>query len=358
MAALHRWPAAPRCVAILFFISIATAVLGTDSDPVHVNLCTEVHGFVEESNNQLTIPVSKPPSEGDAIILTVGDFGITYGQRLRSRLHFSVNYTLAGGTTFTRTSDVNSILALSNVQKDSDLQVKVVGLRAPLPVPFRFYSFYATSSTCRIDVSPSRSFSALVPATLSSLEKPVSIFFTASLPQGTSAAVIYATSTNSQPALSFDVTHSSGVVETYQSGGLVPVTAEGKVFFSVTPAKSGMEDQVPFIIISVDGGESQDEDQPSNSAPPETKKEKTKGTSTFRKLLWIAVFIFFLWQIVGSAYNYHVLGQRDFMDIVPCAGFVVVAVQAAYLAAQRCVGGVQHHSGGYDSLHAQDDPYT
>ncbi|CAM40413.1 conserved hypothetical protein [Leishmania braziliensis MHOM/BR/75/M2904] len=333
-----------------------------NADVIDLPLCAEKHGFAGEFNDHYTIAVEKAPAAGEAVILVARAFPLNFGNLLAQWLYLNVTYRISEGAQLTKTSDNNGILELANVAAGTNIEVRVVRVRSDGPVPFRFFSFYANNPACHVEVAPENSFVAPVPHKLSAApQPPLTMYFKTVLPPTVNALIVHI-SADGRTAQQF-----STADKVYTSGDLVPAGSGGAVLFAYSPPLESMGLPYCFTTVSVSYGDWQEGDstrpsvQPTSNSSGDSSASKpptSKSMSVLRRLLWGFLLMFLVYQAAVSAYNYCVLGERDVMNILPCAESVTTGARTVRLATLRGIGVAQCNKEGYNSLQNPDDPYA
>ncbi|KAK7195428.1 hypothetical protein NESM_000470000 [Novymonas esmeraldas] len=373
-----RVAASPRAVVLVVLVCLVVFGAPVAADLTATPLCAEQHGFAGEFNDHFSIPVEKAPGDGEAIVLIARAFPLNFGYLLSQWLYINATYHIPEGAQVTRISDNNGILELPSVAPGTDVEVRVIRVRADGPVPFRFFSFVANNPVCHIAVAPDNSFLAPVPHKLSAAPQPrVTMYFKTVLPATVNALTVRV-SVDGRAGLQFNSTGPDGKERAHTSGDLVQAGSGSAVLFTFTPPTEDMPNPYCFTTVSVTygswqggnatppspstpsaGGGSGGSGTPAPTSPSQsTVAPASQSMSVLRQLLWILLLLFVAYQVAVSVYNYRVLGKRDVMEIVPCAESVVAGTRTLQLAASRQCGVVLRRKDGYDSLQNPDDPYA
>ncbi|KAG5498767.1 hypothetical protein JKF63_03055 [Porcisia hertigi] len=366
----RRTPALLLAAGVLLLSVLAVICLPVNADMVATPLCAEVHGFAGEFHDHYSIPVERALAAGEAVILIARAFPLGLGSMMAQWLYLNATYKLMEGVQVTKTSDNNGLLELANVAAGTDIEVRVLRVRPDGPVPFRFFSFLANSQICHLGVTPSNQFFAPVPHRLAvAPNTPVNMYFKTVLPPNVNALIVRISvdGRSDQQFISAD--------KVYTSGDLVPAGGGGIVLFSYAPPADNVSTPFRLTTVSVsysdlEGSETKQPSTPSlpnggssgngtvSPTPAPPPSSSSRFTSVLQRLLFISLVLFLVYQVVVSAYNYHVLGKRDLMDILPCAEFVAAGALMMRVAISRCMGVSQRHKEGYEPLQNLDNPYA
>jgi hypothetical protein len=367
-------------VGLVLVLLLTTLCSLAVADTIETPLCSEKHGFASEFNDHFSIPVETAPAEGEAIILIARAFPANLGSLLERWLLLNASFYLPEGALVSRTSDNNGILELPRVAVGTEIEVRVQRVRPDGPVPFRFFSFFANKPVCHVAVSPDNSFFAPVPHRLGSNSKTVTMYFKTALPPGRNAVAINIVA-DARAGESYQVLNKDGVWQSHSSNDLIQPSSGNSVSFAFSPTPDDSGTAFCFTAVSVAYANVEGGTAAPNNAPPsgKTGKPSSKPTtlpggattnplaapsststsmSVLRRLLIMAVLCFLVWQVVHAVYNYHVLGKRDVMEVVPCAETVAAGARGVQLAASRGLGMSNRRSDGYDCLQGMSDPYA
>ncbi|KAG5472486.1 hypothetical protein LSCM1_03885 [Leishmania martiniquensis] len=341
--------AAPLLATGALLLAWLTVVCApANADIVALPLCAEKHGFAGEFNDHYSISVERAPAAGEAIVMIARVFPPAAGLLLGQWLYLNATYYISEGVQVSRASNNIGILELSDLAVNTSIDLRVVRVRPDGPVPFRFFSFFTNSPLCHVAVSPDNSFIAPLPPRLAAAPKPpLTIYFRTVLPPTATALVVRVSGDGRT-----DQQFRSGN-KTYMSNSVLPAGSEGIVDFEYTPQPLNETAAYCFTEVSVSYSDWQDGDTAQHSSSP-----TPQPMSVLRRLLWISLFVFLLYQVAVSVYNYRVLGKRDIMDIVPCAEFMAAGARMVQLATLRGIGVAQRLKEGYGSLQNPDDPYA
>ncbi|KPI85965.1 hypothetical protein ABL78_4967 [Leptomonas seymouri] len=355
---------------MLLFTPLCSIAVGFTTE---VPLCRYKHGFAGEFGDHFSIPIETAPADGESIILVARTFPADLGTLLERWLYINATYHLPEGALVSRMSDNSGVLELSNVAAGTDIEVRVIRVRPDGPVPFRFLSFFANRAVCHVTVSPDDTFLAPVPHRLAGTLKTVTMYFMTVLPPDRSGATIRIVS-DGRMDRPYEVLNKEGVWQKHAANDIIQPRADRTIPFSFTPASNDAGSTFCFTEVSVSYASNQGGTsaltttvQPGRGGKPNAPTlgglpTSTAATSTtmdlMRRLLMIALICFGVWQVAWAVYNYHVLGKRDLMEIVPCAETVVAGARGVQLAASRGLGVSHRRTDGYNPVQSMNDPYA
>ncbi|KPA83342.1 hypothetical protein ABB37_02995 [Leptomonas pyrrhocoris] len=368
----HRRPIFAVSLFLISTVLFSVAVAEVTETP----LCSEKHGFAGEFNDHFSIPVETAPAAGEAIILIARAFPAVLGGMFEHWVYLNATFNLPEGPLVSRMSDNNGLLELTSVAAGTDIEVRVIRVRPGGPVPFRFFSFFANRPLCHIAVSPTNNFIAPVPHRLAGTTTAVTMYFKTTLPRDQNAATISIISDGhvDQP---YKVADKNGVLQEHSPNDIIQPSTGDSISFSFSPTPNDLGNSYCFTEVTVayanvqggtvapattaqpgGGGAPNVPGPPGGVVPATTAAPSSAPMSLLRRCVLIALACFVMWQAAQAVYNYHVLGKRDVMEIVPCAETIAAGARGVQLAASRGLGMSHRRADGYDCVHGMDDPYA
>ncbi|KAF8294974.1 hypothetical protein C3747_28g78 [Trypanosoma cruzi] len=362
-------------LGLLFAVSFFLPCRAYAGEEVLAPMCTEVIGFAGEYNSHIRIGVPVSPAEKEAIVLVLRAFPLNLGELSQRWIQMNVTYRLREGSTVFLQSDNDGIAVIQNVEAGTNMDIEVKRVRKDGPVPFRFWSFHANRPSCHIDVSPTNSFLAPIPARFGKVATPVRVYFKSIAPQGAKGFILDITyGFFSTSPVKYEVmqspTSAAGLTRT--SGEVVP-WSEGVAYMTFSPSISTETLQLLQVkIVWVDditaaGGTAEGVDPtvppeefakknatPSEGTSKEPSSQQSKAGDKKRRsvlgLVFILLFSLAVFMLVMSFVNYRLKGATEFPEMIPFVGFFRSCGQYVSLATEAFMRGRGNHRGGYSDL--------
>lgn len=354
-------------VLVLFFLLLLLCgAAASAGEYITAPMCGEVKGFADEHNHHIQVGVLKSPAKGEAIVLIVRAFPVDVGEPSQQWIQLRTNHSVRGGLTVSSLSNTDGVLLVENVEPGTNIDIHVSRLRNDTPLPFRFWSYYANSPLCHIDISTTTPFIAPVPAFIDNVATPAKMYFKSVVPQGMKAFTVdivggpnmttLATSFQvmSSAALATGAAHSSKEVVAWD-GDVVyfvvapPISAGNSLLLRVSIA------WVNNVIAVADAAGKQQQAEETHSKVTEEKKSSKESPANDKKkfsvmgVIFVLFLLFIAFIVIMSFVNYRFGGITEFPEMIPFIDFFRSCGQYASVVKERFYSG-KGYRGGYSDL--------
>lgn len=319
-------------VVLAFCLIIVTAYGELPQHP----LCMTTKGFASDTNSEFLLSVGNSIRKDESIVLAIRPVPYIAGQTWIAA-RFNATYKVLGADIFAQSDEFGILQITDDIEKDTNIQVKVINLRSDGATPFVFYSYQSRYRTCSLDISPSASFTGPVPTHVPGTDVPALVFFKAVPPAGATSFKIFAFgrvsiaySETDGPTDGNDIAIATSIpiasTATVMYFTLRPNSRESNtqmvhvaISYATSPAPVGPSPQQPATppAAGKDGvGAPVPPGGPNGDAPPTSNTEKKVAAASggFFSVLVVLVLVYFASR---SIYNYRVKKVTDFPEFIP-----------------------------------------
>jgi hypothetical protein len=292
-------------------------------------LCSTAKGFASDTNSEFLLSVGKDSiRKGESVVLAIRPVPYIIGQTwIAARLN--ATYKVLGVDIFANSDEFGILQITDEIEKDTDIQVKITNLRSDGATPFVFYSYQSRYRTCSLDISPSTSFSGPVPTHVPDTDTEAYVYFKAVPQPGATAFKIVATGSIS---ISYSETD-DGAGNVISTNTPIPIgTTATVMYFTLRPNSRVSNTQMVHVAISYitsptspatatpptdNGVGAPVPPTPNNNGAPvpaTAGKEAAQASGGILSVLIVLVMVYFASR---SIYNYRVKKITDFPEFVP-----------------------------------------